>query len=267
MAMKPGIVGYVPPPSWPSAKAFLGNVQRFKTVAPIIIFSEYKYPGVTPIRESPEVIKGGKFVNGKANPFSVNNLIFFTACRIAAKSGFTHMFYLESDCRVYGDNWDQRIWDEAAALEGDWICAGTVVCYNPCNGGIGFARRWNDLIVETNQSRLFPLPTYGFVHAGKPQGASVFVNGALGLYSIEWMGKLFDLSSPMIVSQRCTAWDYEMGLRMFKRFGVVAFDMVRQINSIYSGYGDVMTSELERIMLLREGKLAAVHQVKSCVEV
>jgi hypothetical protein len=62
-------------------------------------------------------------------------------------------------------------------------------------------------------------------------------------------------------------WDLELGVRIWKQFGVEAYDMVANLKTVFSSYGNVITTEAERIAMLQDGSRRLVHQVKSDVDV
>jgi hypothetical protein len=58
----------------------------------------------------------------------------------------------------------------------------------------------------------------------------------------------------------------EIGGRLWKVFAEDTFDFLGHLDTIYSGYGDILTTEEERMNLLRSGKVVAVHQIKSDID-
>lgn len=259
--MKISVLGYVPPPSFPAAEVFLANVRQFKTACPLILYSDHPYPDTLRIK-SPDGMTNRLNEAGEANKFAVNNLIFFTAVRIAISQGITHFIYLESDCRIGRDHWDGVILDEYFGRHEPLIVGGSMAIYNPCNGGAESARRWADAIGK-NVRKNIPIPTYGWKGAADTTGSCVFVNGALGIYDVEWLKKMFDLEDTTKTARNATAWDMQIGLELWKMFGANAYDVVGNLNSVFSSYGNTLTSEEERLQMLRSGTVVGVHQVKS----
>lgn len=215
---------------------------------------------------SPEVARDYRDAEGKPNKWGINNLTYFTALRIAIRNGYTHILYLEADCRVGRKEWDNVVFEEYFSQPQSLICGGTLVTYNPsCAGPEGF-HRWNKLM-EKNTRRNFPISCFGFKGAADSSGSSVFPNGALGIYDLAWMQKLFELSDSGRLAAQCFAWDFEIGDRIWKLMGPKAYDCVAHLESIYSSYGDVLSSEHERLEMVRSGKVVACHQVKSSASI
>ena len=260
--MKLGIIGYVPPPTFGHPKVFLDNLNKFKTTHEIMLYSDHPWPNVIPLKASPEVIKHTvNPVTHQVNTWAVNNAIFLTGLALADRNKFSHIIYLESDCRIGKDNWDEIIFDEHFNSRLPLVASGTLVCWNPMMNSES-ARRWNDLICRTNKRRNFPIPTYGYgaSHTGAP---SIFPNGALGVYDMAWMKRFFDLNNTIELAKASHAWDFVVGDKIWATFGPDAYDMVGNLNCIFSSYGEQVSTEQERLQLLRDGKVVAIHQVKS----
>lgn len=258
------VVGYIPPGKIIGSETFRLNIGRFKTRYPLLLYSDVDYPGAIKLKASPEVVKGAKYPNGNPNPWATNNLIFLTGLAIAKNHGYTHMIYVESDCRVGIDYWDSILVNEAFS-DGEPLAAGTVVTYNCSNQGISFTREWN-LFIKDNALKAFPISSFGGYSASAKADAVIFPNGALGVYSIEWLLSKLDMSSTPTEAAKIMAWDYFIGVELVKEFGGGVFGKVKHLNSVYSGYGDVATTEEERKELLISGKVVGVHQIKSAWE-
>lgn len=259
-------VAYLPPKSWGCSVAFHDNLAKYPTRYPLVLFSEaaQDWPAATRINGSPEILKGAKMDNGQANKFAINNLVFLTGMRVAIKNGFTHAIYLEADCRVGVPGWDALVFEEAFNIGRPLIIGGTVAVYNPCNHNMRAARRWEELVAR-NVRRNVPIATYGYKGAADHHPSCVFTNGALTVLDLAWIGRLFDLSNTPTLARNLPPWDMAIGMRIWEMFGVEAYDVVGHLTTVYSGYGDVLTTEAERIQMLRDGKVVAVHQVKTNV--
>lgn len=254
--MKPATVLYLPPPAaYASATALLDNLQQYPAKGELIVFSEhdYKLPGQIVLKRSPDEIKNEK-------KFAINNLIWLSALRIAKSQGISHMLYLEADCRV-ADGWDAKIFEDYFSLGRPCIAAGTLAVYNPCSAGKKAAKRWEDL-VAMNWRRNIPVATYGWMPANQSGPSCVFPNGALAVYDVMWMEKLFDLDKTAKTAVEIGPFDMELGIRVWKEFADESYDVLGYLSSVYSGYGDALTTEEERLGMLRDGKVVAVHQCK-----
>lgn len=261
-AMRLASLGYVPPPKFGGAQTFYDNVRKFPTTYELILFSEHDWPGALKLKGSPEQVKGATFPNGKVNPFSIHNLLWLTALRICRERGVTHMLYLEADCRVGRDHWDAVVFDEFFSAGRPLICGGSLAVYNPCNYSPEAARRWAQL-VSRNIKRNFPIPTYGWLGAADKQPSCIFANGALAIYEVAWMARYFDLDNSAGIAVQGTAYDMMVGSLIWKDFEEDAYEVVGHLESVFSGYGDVLTTEADRMKMLRDGQCVAVHQVKS----
>jgi hypothetical protein len=262
--MKLGIIGYVPPPSFGNPRVFIDNLARYKHDNELLLYSDYNWPDTLRLKGSPESIIPMLEArpDGTKNKWAVNNFVFLTGLALAARSGFTHIIYLESDCRVGKHHWDSIMFEEHFALKNEPLCSGTLVCWNPMSGGMASAKRWNDLICKTNKKRNFPIPTYG-VGASVKSTPSIFPIGALGIYDMTWMQKFFDLSKTMELAAHMHAWDFVIGDKIWAHFGLDSYDQVGNLQSVYSSFGDQITTEEERLGLVVSGKVTACHQVKS----
>lgn len=257
--MPNALIGYVPPPNFPGATAFLNNVRKFKTDNELILFSDYPYEGVIPLKASPEVAKNQK-------GWAVSNIIWLTALKILSERSVNRFLYLEADCRVNGDGWDKRVFDEIGTDEP--IVAGTLVCHSMSNVNIRWTRLWHRWMAD-HAEREFPIHCYGNGGATDPREPVLFANGALGVYHLPTMLKAFEaglVNGGMLHwSVNNTAWDVAIGQYLYRTHGTEVFapHMFTHLDSIFSGFGNVQTTEKERAAMLISGKVAAVHQIKS----
>lgn len=262
MNIKRGILCYVPGPKVKNSTLFLEHINRFKRETDLIFCSEHPYPGAIQFRGDPEQFRHARYPSGEKNPFGIANAVFFTALKIAWLNEYTHVIVLEPDVRVGVDYWDVAIWEEYFKLGHPAIAAGTLACYNPCNHSPEATRRWEKL-VSRNTGRNFPIATYGFVGAGKLGSSFVFPNGALAVYDVRWLARFYDLRNQGSFMTQVTAWDMSIGIKIWEVFGVDSFSVVGHLNCIYSGFGDIISTEESRRALLNSGKVVAIHQVKS----
>lgn len=257
MTIRPGIIGYVPPPSFTGAKSFLANLAMFKRTHELLLYSEHPYPECqVKLKGSPEWVE-----DAKSHKFAISNALFITGMKIAVVHGLTHVIYLESDCRVGIDDWDSIMFEEFFGLPVPVVASGSLVCWNTSNAGLDVQRRWQELLMM-NPRRNFPIPTYGLPlrHAGGTP--AIFPNGALGIYDLNWVTKLFDVNNTL-ECVKAHAWDFQLGEKIWNIFGVDSFDMVAHSNKIFSSYANEITTEQERLAMLRNKEVVAIHQVKS----
>jgi len=260
MSIKLATLAYAPPPSFGCARVFMENLQKFPSRYDLLIYSEHDWPGAIKIK-SPEILKGAKFADGKPNKFAIPNATFFTGLRIAASKGYTHMLFLESDCRVGQKHYDEVIFDEFFSMGRPLIAAGTLACFNPCAAGGESARRWARLVAR-NIKRNVPVATYGWLPALVKGPSCVFPNGALAVYDVTWCQRFWDLGNTIQLSALTTAYDMALGTEIWKRFEEDSYEVVGWLDSVGSFYGDVLTSALERREMLLSGKIVAGHQHK-----
>lgn len=265
MSLNLGTVLYVPPPDrYPGANAILANLRNHPPALPLIVYSDHPHdwPELVRLRASPEAVKVLTDKDNKPNRWGLNNAVFMTGLRIARERGFSHVIYLEADCRVKGKGWDARLFEEYFTLGRPCIMAGTLAAYNPCNWSLEAARRWQQLVAG-NQDRNMPVATYGWKGAAERHPCCVFSNGAFSVLNMAWMPILFALDNSVQSALNMGPWDMELGMQIWKRFEELAYDVTGMLHSVYSGYGDVLTTEAQRLQWLRDGLYCGVHQIKS----
>lgn len=250
---------------------FVANLLRFAHRYPIILFTARddipQSAGVTVIR----IKDVGEQLPGAHN---VTNTIWLTALRIAfVHNAYTHMLYLEEDCRVGCDYWDEVVFNEffANAQFEDSI-GGTPMCFGERGLNQIAQRQWQELLAQ-NIRKNFPVPTYG---AGRSahnpiETTCITVCGALGIYPRELMLKLFDLRNTMQLAGTIGVWDFELGRRMWNLWKVEAFKHVVYLKTVLSSFDLSLSTEDERIAMLTTGltideqtfKVVAIHKIKS----
>lgn len=266
--MKLAVLAYLPPKAWGCSATFAKNLEKFPTKYDLLTYSESEdWPSAIRLRGNPEVVKGARMIpsprsaHGSQNPFAVNNLVFFTGLNVAIKNGYTHAIYLESDCRVGRAHWDEVLFDEFFTIGRPLVCGGTLAVYNPCNYSPKATRRWEALVAR-NYRRNVPVATYGWLPASQKHPSMVFPNGAFSVLDLAWMARLYDLSDTMKLAVNSQPWDFETGLRIWEKFEEDAFEVCGFMNSIYSGYADILTTPDERKDMITSGKVVGAHQIK-----
>lgn len=258
--MNPIVLAYVPPVQKFHPEVFVANIRRFANDVPVLLFSD-AWPDTIRISHSPEMVRRHANPANPLKDWSVNNMVFFTGLRIAAKHKATHVLYVEADSRVNGDHWADRVFEEYFA-HGSALIGGSMVLYNPCNAGAEAARRCHETMAR-NTRKNFPIPIYGWKGAADGTGSCVFVNGSLGIYDMAEMALLFDLEKTADLSLKSTAWDMEVGVRLWAKYGADTYDRVAHLTTVFSSYGEVLTTEAQRLDMLRNGEIWGVHQIKS----
>lgn len=259
---KYGVIGYVPPPTYGNPQAFLENIRHFRAEHELVLFSDYDWPGpILKLNRTPDSTPDPNPPPPGRKSWFRNNLIFLTAIRVASSKNWTHMIYLEEDCRVGQNAWDWFMTDEFEEFP-DALMGGSVVCFDPCCHSMEATRRWQKLM-EMNSRRNYPIPTYGGNGSAEKKDPKIFVNGALGIYSIQFLTEIFDVNNTITEAASMTAWDHEIGTRMWKRFAIESYDKVAHLSSMLSSYANVLTTEDDRRQMLMSGERVAIHQVKS----
>lgn len=310
--MRLATIAYIPRKDIPakvcSPTAFVENLRKFKTRYELVLYTDGKddftkeFPDIITI-PNPELYinKDAKLKNGWPNTFALNNLIFFTGLRIAHKRKISHFLYLEADCRVGCDLWDEKLFDFHFRHPEPLVCSGTAVAFNVCSDGRAAHGRWWDWVRQQKTAPGIPAcSTFGWGgQSYKTEKPTVFVNGALGVYDATWLFKLFpdalkDTPQPsnapveqvtwaqrlsaaplaetsteqksggsIQLAESSFAWDFAIGFELWKALGLHSFDVVANNPLIYSGFGDSYTSEEFRMEMLRKGDIICTHQVKS----
>jgi hypothetical protein len=262
MKLKLGLLLYLPPPNVGYAQVFFDHLQRYKRANELILYSEHPWPGAIMLKGNPESFRNTRTREGAPSKFAIANATFVAGLRIAWLNHYTHVILIEPDVRFARHYWDQEIFNEYFDLGFPAIAAGTLVCFNMCNYSPLAAARWADL-VKSNPRRNFPIVSYGWLGGGVKGQSIVFPNGALAVYDVAWMHKLFGLDSVNYheVAQD-TAWDQLIGLRIWDIFKDDSYLVVGHLNCIFSGYGNVVTEPEQRRALLTSGEICAMHQEK-----
>lgn len=257
--MKLAVLAYVPPHDRFHPRVFVENLKKFKPKHDLMLYSD-DWPDTIKIG-NPDSIKKVASADIPQQKWSLNNIIFFTALRIAVQNNVTHILYMESDSRVGRDGWDDEIFSEFFKNPGA-IIGGSMVCYNPANFSMEATERWVQAVSQ-NSRKNFPIPTYGWKGAADKSDSCVFVNGSIGVYDVKWMSELFNLNDSARLSLQSTAWDMEVGARLWQKFGARTYDFVAHLRCMFSSYGEILTTEEQRMQMLRSGLCCAVHQCKS----
>lgn len=261
--MKTVTIAYCPPFSFPGAEAFGRNLKAFPPTGEFVTYSDApgNWPAAIPLNGNPEQFRGAKFSDGKPNPFAVHNVVWLTGLRIARDRGATHVLYVEADCRMGKEGWDEIIFEEYFNLGKPAIVAGTLSVYNPCNSTPRGCQKWRDLVGKNHRHGI-PTATYGWFGANQPGPSCCFPNGALAVYDMAWMQAFWNLDDTAGAAVNNTAFDMAIGQKLWEMFGDDAYEVVGSLDSVFSGYGNVLTTEEQRLQMVRDGKIVGCHQVK-----
>ena len=261
-----GIICYVPPPHIGHPLAFSQNLRNFPPLHPLVIYSDHDYskewPGCIKIAASPEIARVD------TNKMSCNNLVFFVGMRIAASRGFTHIMLLEPDCRVNAEHWDDIVWQEFQFKNPNAIAGGSMVVFNPCSYNRQSSEQYEKFLMDSKPSRIVPISITGSGNLAEKRDSCVFPNGAFAIYRMDWLLKTYPqiTGKPqeyIALAKTERTWDYSIGIRLWNEFHESVYDKVVSLGKVYSGYGQIMSTEDERKQWLIDGKVVGVHQIKS----
>lgn len=201
----------------------------------------------------------------------------FSALEIKRR-GFEWMMWLETDCRVKGDNWDHQI--VSASLDSHDGCfppviGGTPVGWHLWSKGVEWSMRTIDFAYRYQRRSGVPMQFEGAFDG--PWGYLLYPNGAFGMYLIsdllEFYPAMFEVAENFPVAGvdmekmavKILAFDFYVGKMLVAKYGLSLLDRFAVAPNIYSGCGDDYISEGERITMLRRGNKVGIHQIKTQV--
>jgi hypothetical protein len=252
--MKFGCITYVPS-KFGHPEAFLQNIRAYDPGAPLYVMSDGPYPDVIPCLNPEVVQKNARF------RYWVANHIFLQALLLAMKEGLDYFLHIESDSRVKGDGWARLLWDEFFSYPGA-VYGGTICAYNLNKSGHGIPTIITNFAHDYFKASQTPMRVYGHW-----PGTHFFANGSLSFYHTETCASIFrpygfekDINAAAMVN---SPYDATAGRALSQKFGL---DMLRYFapsTLSYSGFGDKVYSENQRIEFLNSGQKVAVHPIKS----
>ncbi len=257
--MNLGTVTYVPPPGVCNSEAFFANISRVKARYSLYLFSD------SPKWNPSQLVKWPDF-GAKKTPFTINNWIFFKALEIARAAKLDYFLFMESDSRVFGDDFDYLIFEDFFARYPEGIaCAGTPVCWDVSAGGREFGKRVISEAWMYQNATGIPMSFYSGKNPMDCTGAAYYPNGSLAVYETAAMLKIFGGFDIDIInfSKRLTAFDLALGRAIWNFHRENSADHVGWLSACYSAYGNCVTTEAERLQFLADKKFAATHQIKS----
>lgn len=244
-------------------KAFLRNLSAFKTRHPIYFYSEN-----TQVHPQAIAVDDPAPVRSSRNKVAVHNTLFLFGLRIARDQGVKRFLFLESDCRVAGDYWDEAIFRQAEDHPDAFVC-GTPAVWNHSKFDAPRLKALNEYVISYQRETGFPAPVFTTRTHADPavknsQNACVFIMGAGGVYNTAAMLEVFNgmEPSPGHYACRIPAFDMQIGLSCNRMFGVNQFQKLPWVSGIFSSYGDRILTAKQRKDLLKAGKVRLVHQVK-----
>lgn len=256
--MNLGTVCYIPPNGRLHSDAFVENIRRYKSRYAVLIMSDDPQWQPARIIDNPEKI-------GARPKWAINNYVFFKALQLARDAGLDYWFYMEVDSRVRGDFWDEIIWaDHFDRYPNGISCAGTQVVWDVNSGGAAFACKVITNAFAFQEATGIPASFYSGKSPHDCSGGYVYPNGSLATYCTADLLRMFaGLDSDLVGNaRRLTAFDLEIGRRLWHNHGPDAANHVGYLIKSYSGFGDCVLNYEERKQLLLSGKIVAMHQAK-----
>lgn len=256
-----GIICYVPDKSFGNPDEFLANLAAYPSQYPLIKYSHADWPDCIRLKGSPEIVSGAVDDKGRPKLYAISNMIFFTGLRIAMAHKFTHILVLEPDCRV-GPDWDSIMFDEFFKNSPP-IMGGSIVIHNPCNHNLATIARWKKFVCASKG--ICPVQTFGNKSCSETGNMVVRTNGALSIFTMSDLLDIFtpeELENSAGLARKSLEWDLEIGLRFSIKYDYGIFDRIKHLSTIWSTFGNVLSTEDERLKMLADGKVVGVHQIK-----
>lgn len=251
--------------------AFLANLMSYRHKYPILVYSDASYhesiirklaPAQFFPAKDPETVKGEVAA-------AVPNYVYLQGASIARQQGVDYFLVLETDCRVKGDNWDERIFEEFFQGANEPVLGGTLFVWHPFNFGMDYAQeflRMYDRVSPGWMKANYPVPPV-FIYGGRGSCEShrvcAYPNGALSVAKTSFVWEAYGNRDIRLAAQEGSAWDAQLGYFLFELYGPAGFRHLSRIPSVLSTYGDLLTQESLRCYLLTSGQVQAIHQVKS----
>lgn len=259
--MNIGTVAYLPPHGRLHSDAFAENIGKYKSRYPVyFITDDDTWHSKARLIDNPEKVKVGR-----VPAYAINNYIWLKGMELARDAGLAYMIYLETDSRIGCDDWDGILYDEFFSRYPKGIdCAGSPVVWDVTNGGREFSLKVISAAHEYQKLSGLPASFHGGKHPHDLSGACYYPNGSCAIYQMEALLKLFAGFSQDIVgnARRLVAWDMEIGRRLWFNYGSDCVNHVGWLAKAYSGFGNAITTEVERWQMLKDGRKVAVHQIK-----
>jgi hypothetical protein len=212
-------------------------------------------------------IKVPKFPTLKAGgymivPHKYATIAFMYLVKIAHELELDKFFFYEWDCKINIDNWFDQLLEEDSIWSDKVYMTGTPVLKYPIDNIGNFCQNSMDYIYNYSKE-------CGVSMVIEQCGPfSLYTNGALTFYNTKLIREMFIDELKAIddknfsFADKIRAWDYESGIRLFKKFKEESFKYVGWLKSSYSGCGDIYYNEKQRINMLETKLKNAIHQYK-----
>lgn len=252
-----GVIAYVPPPGVGHSDVFLKHIEEYPPKNRLFILSDHEWPRSFRI---PDPTKNWK------NSDRIASTVFLHALRFAQRKGLTHFVYLETDCRVKGDDWDVKLFDEFVSGK-KLIAGGNMGVCSVQNGDRQFKQQFESLAKKhgCNDTRHKVHKTAILTHKFPNPVPIPFVNGAVGIYSVAQLEKLFPEETPeQAVENGFTVQDRSIAERALTVFSPTeTLSRFKHIPQIMATAGEQIYPFTTRINTLNRGNVTCVHPIKN----
>ena len=189
-------------------------------------------------------------------------IAFLYGIQIAENHNLDRYFYYEWDCKIGCDYWYDILWDEFLNWPHEAYMVGTPVLKYPLSKIGNFIQNSSEYIYNYSKNT-------GVSMVVEQHGPfCLYTNGALTIYHTQkikemFANELFLIDKNILTfTDKIRAWDYESGIRLFKKYKQDAFKYVGWLNSSYSGCGDLYYNQKQRQNMLDTKLKCVIHQYK-----
>jgi hypothetical protein len=248
---------YLPPPGVGHTEVFLKNLRDFPPHNRVFMISEHPWPGVTKI-VNPVSLVGKDYQK-------IYNLLLVESLRIARKEGYSHMLYLETDCRVKGDDWDDRIYTEFLEHKQAILGGCLAICGDLTSPA--FNSQFTKLTNKYNSNdsngvkRNWPIIRQGNYRTNHP---IVFVNGAPAIYEVKAILEIIEEEQKQNNLAQVKVLDADLGWMIGRKFGILeSFNKIVHLPLVLATGGETIIPFSDRTSQLTDLKVAAIHSIKT----
>jgi hypothetical protein len=253
--IKHAMIAYASPPHRGNPKAFLENLKQYDPGCDVHVLSDCtEYEGV--IRcQNPEVVnKNPRFRYWAANHVFLQSLLF------AMERGYQYFLFAEDDTRFKGDGWGRLLWDEFFSYPSAKV-GGTPAAHNLKKSCHAIPQIITDFAHDYFKASQTPMRVYGHW-----PGVHFFANGSLSFHHTETCAAIFrpfgfetDINA---AAMQRAPYDVIVGQSLSRQHGLSMLNYFAPSTLSYSGFGDKVYSENERIAMLESGSKLGIHPVK-----
>lgn len=251
-------IAYLPPRGRFNSDSFFRNLEAWPPKHPLLLYTDDPSWGpswAVHIVQNPESYRN-------RYPYSVNNAVFLMGLLLAIQQGIEFFLYLESDCRVRGDNWDDTIWQDFQTWKNP-VAWGSPIIYNQSQNGHDNLKAATELAWTYQKETGLAVPQYG-AWPGAGKDLCLYPNGAIGIYHTQTIAKIFPNATTRFHEEVASmiAWDVSIGAGLWRIFHEDIFNRFAFSRVTYSGCGDSLVTAGGRRYMLESGSKVAVHQWK-----